>query len=230
MQPLQQCNSTGTPLWDTASHDAANAGVREPTAQPQCPPLPLPGRRALPDHTTYIPYELCAASAFLHKHCMQQSPPPHTLVPGTTWTSHLPPFLSLFDPFSPPPHRHGSLTIRLPGDEASDVLNFVLKDDATNTWYDNMGSNFAVSLRAPVQAAPGAVKAPQVPSQLPRALCDTWAWIKWDHAGKGLGVGWGCGWGWGGDFCGVYLLGGGEGWTCVGFRGGGVRDLGGGIK
>lgn len=76
------------------------------------------------------------------------------------------------------------MTIRLPGDEASDVLNFVLKDDATNTWYDNMGSNFAVSLRAPVNPPAGSVKQPQVPSQLPRALCDTWSWIKWDHAGK----------------------------------------------
>jgi hypothetical protein len=59
----------------------------------------------------------------------------------------------------------------------------VLKDDATNTWYDNMGKNFAVNLRAPQAAVPGAVKAPKVPDQLPRALCDTWSWIKWDHAG-----------------------------------------------
>lgn len=33
-------------------------------------------------------------------------------------------------------HRGGVVTIRLPGDEASDILNFVLKDDATNTWCD----------------------------------------------------------------------------------------------
>lgn len=46
-----------------------------------------------------------------------------------------------------------------------------------------MGKNFAVALRAPKAAAPGAIKAPEVPSQLPRALCDTWSWIKWDHAG-----------------------------------------------
>jgi hypothetical protein len=65
------------------------------------------------------------------------------------------------------------------------VLNFVLKDDATNTWYDNNNKNFAVSLRAPKAAVPGVTKAPEVPDQLPRALCDTWAWIKWDHAGMG---------------------------------------------
>lgn len=67
------------------------------------------------------------------------------------------------------------------------MLNFVLKDDATNTWYDNNNKNFAVSLRAPKAAVPGVAKAPEVPDQLPRALCDTWAWIKWDHAGRGAG-------------------------------------------
>jgi hypothetical protein len=30
--------------------------------------------------------------------------------------------------------RNGSLRIRLDGDEASDIINFVLKDEATNTW------------------------------------------------------------------------------------------------
>lgn len=85
--------------------------------------------------------------------------------------------------------RNGVVTIRLPGDEASDVLNFVLKDDATNTWYDNNNKNFAVSLRAPKAAVPGVTKAIEVPDQLPRALCDTWAWIKWDHAGTGGSTG-----------------------------------------
>lgn len=52
-----------------------------------------------------------------------------------------------------------------------------------------MGKNFAVSLRAPVAPTPGVAKAPSVPDQLPRALCDTWAWIKWDHAGAGAWLG-----------------------------------------
>jgi hypothetical protein len=30
--------------------------------------------------------------------------------------------------------RNGAVRIRLDGDEASDVINFVLKDEATNTW------------------------------------------------------------------------------------------------
>lgn len=43
--------------------------------------------------------------------------------------------------------RNGNVHIRLAGDEASDIINFVLKDDATNTWWDHLGSNFAGALR-----------------------------------------------------------------------------------
>ena len=32
------------------------------------------------------------------------------------------------------PDGSQTLTIVLPGEEASDILNFVIKDDATNTW------------------------------------------------------------------------------------------------
>lgn len=31
-------------------------------------------------------------------------------------------------------HNELAVELRLAGDEASDVLDFVLKDDATNTW------------------------------------------------------------------------------------------------
>lgn len=31
--------------------------------------------------------------------------------------------------------NQSAVVIKLPGDEASDVLNFVLKDEATNTWW-----------------------------------------------------------------------------------------------
>lgn len=139
--------------------------------------------------------------------------------------------------------------IRLPGDEASDAINFVLKDDATNTWwaargrartpgtgrrpaccrpsacqpaalcdgmgdamhrrgsstaglkrvlrrslasactlarmhpppcsrlgprYDHRSTNFAVPLRPERDDI----------EDIPRELCDTWAWIKWDYGGR----------------------------------------------
>uniref|UniRef100_A0A383VC26 Uncharacterized protein n=1 Tax=Tetradesmus obliquus TaxID=3088 RepID=A0A383VC26_TETOB len=82
------------------------------------------------------------------------------------------------------PFRNGSLRIRLDGDEASDIINFVLKDDATNTWYDHLGSNFAVPLRSGKEEAGQAVVKTAERQKLPQALCDTWAWIRWDHAGR----------------------------------------------
>lgn len=72
------------------------------------------------------------------------------------------------------------LDILLTPDEASDVLNFVLKDDATNTWYDNNGSNFTVPLRTDMVSCP----APQPADSLPKTLCDKWAWVRWDFQGR----------------------------------------------
>ncbi len=43
------------------------------------------------------------------------------------------------------------MRIRLTGGEASDYLNFVLKDETTRTWYDLHGSNFHVPLRKDLQ-------------------------------------------------------------------------------
>lgn len=54
----------------------------------------------------------------------------------------------------------------------------MLKDDATNTWWDNNGSNFTLRLR-PAEAGAGAED-----EVLPKNLCDKWAWIKWDHEGR----------------------------------------------
>ena len=41
----------------------------------------------------------------------------------------------------------GIVNIQLKGDEVSDVLNFVLKDNASGRWSDNNGSNFAMGLK-----------------------------------------------------------------------------------
>ncbi len=53
------------------------------------------------------------------------------------------------------------------------------QDDATNTWYDNNGTNFKVELRANLDAAAG----PKL-DQLPKDLCDKWAWVRWDQSGR----------------------------------------------
>ena len=41
--------------------------------------------------------------------------------------------------------------------------------------YDFHSTNFAVPLRAEREGAP---------ADVPRGLADTWAWIKWDYAGR----------------------------------------------
>jgi alpha-glucan,water dikinase len=89
-----------------------------------------------------------------------------------------------------PTHRLRSdglleVDILLPGDEASDVLNFVLKDEATNSWYDCNGSNFAVKLRQ--SGAAGSQSDSDDGSGtvvLPKSLCDRWAWARWDNEGR----------------------------------------------
>lgn len=39
------------------------------------------------------------------------------------------------------------INICLEGEEMSDALNFVLKDEACGAWYDDNGSNFKVALK-----------------------------------------------------------------------------------
>lgn len=50
--------------------------------------------------------------------------------------------------------------------------------------YDHLGSNFAVPLRSGKEEAGQAVVKTAERQKLPQALCDTWAWIRWDHAGR----------------------------------------------
>lgn len=93
------------------------------------------------------------------------------------------------------------LQIVLPPHEASERLNFVLKDAATNTWYDHNGSNFAAPLTSSAAAATevlsphsdsgsgngkaatrdNVVAASADVQQLPTDLCNVWAWIMWDE-------------------------------------------------
>ncbi|GFR47292.1 hypothetical protein Agub_g8979 [Astrephomene gubernaculifera] len=89
---------------------------------------------------------------------------------------------ALQTPFRLDTNGRSRVVLHLDGEEASDYLNFVLKDDATNTWYDNNGSNFKVPLRADPSASASAAAAASDP--LPKELCDKWAWVRWDHSGR----------------------------------------------
>ncbi len=70
------------------------------------------------------------------------------------------------------------LFIELPPEEASDLMNFVLKEDTTNTWYDNNNANFRVPLRRDADTAPPKVEV------LPKKLCDQWAHVRWEWQGR----------------------------------------------
>lgn len=54
------------------------------------------------------------------------------------------------------------IVIDLEGDEVSDALNFVLKDEKSGLWYDNNGSNFRVSLKS-VKEKMRITEIPEVP-------------------------------------------------------------------
>ena len=96
-----------------------------------------------------------------------------------------------------PLNGNGTLAVKisLPPKEASDFLNFVIKDEATNTWYDLRGKNFQVPLRAEIVQALREVAEsseeeddlPLIPLEslpsLPQDLCGIWAYIKWEAAG-----------------------------------------------
>ncbi|KAL4422809.1 hypothetical protein ABPG75_009006 [Micractinium tetrahymenae] len=102
-----------------------------------------------------------------------------------------------------------AVEVLLSGDEASDYLNFVVKDESSGQWYDLNGTNFQVALRGePEDPAAVPVAEPaagangngngngahatlelpvllpldRVP-QLPQELCGIWAYIKWEVAG-----------------------------------------------
>lgn len=100
-----------------------------------------------------------------------------------------------------------SLELRFAGDEASDFLNFVVKDESTGTWYDLNGTNFQIGLRgqsqdpaavaSPIAGANGNGKSngaaatgdlpPLLPldkvPQVPQELSGIWAYIKWEVSG-----------------------------------------------
>lgn len=69
-----------------------------------------------------------------------------------------------------------AVDIHLRGEEVSDVLNFVLKDNVSGRWSDNNGSNFSMLLKPPKE------KLTVIPD-VPQKLCDIWAYLKWEISG-----------------------------------------------
>eukprot|EP00210_Caulerpa_lentillifera_P004353 g4151.t1 len=69
-----------------------------------------------------------------------------------------------------------AVDIHLKGDEVSDVLNFVLKDNVSGRWSDDNGSNFSMLLKPPTE------KLTFIPD-IPQKLCDIWAYLKWEISG-----------------------------------------------
>ena len=73
----------------------------------------------------------------------------------------------------------------LSGEEASDYINFVVKDTSSGTWYDQGGSNYHIPLTGSV--AMMSVDEHSIPDaelpDLPGELCGIWSYIKWEQAG-----------------------------------------------
>ena len=68
---------------------------------------------------------------------------------------------ALQSPFKSSGDSSQEIRLQFYGDEASDHLNFVLKDTASDRWYDLNGANFQIPLR---QMEPGDGRAPSQPS------------------------------------------------------------------
>lgn len=88
------------------------------------------------------------------------------------------------------------LDLQFQGPEASEALNFVIKDNSTGRWYDCNGDNFHVPLSLDYEqqaeaakSSPKEEKAAEPPlrdeqlPQLPDELCGIWAYITWEAAG-----------------------------------------------
>lgn len=117
---------------------------------------------------------------------------------------------ALQTPFKPAVDSIQEIRLKFSGDEASDHLNFVLKDTSSDKWYDLNGANFQVPLRQSEHQNGGSttsISAPlssngngngvasvqgqiqenllpldQIPA-IPQDLSGVWAYMKWEAAG-----------------------------------------------
>ena len=76
------------------------------------------------------------------------------------------------------------LDLMLSGDEASDYINFVVKDTSSGTWYDQGGTNYHIPLTGSVAMMSIDEQIPDAElPDLPGELCGIWSYIKWEQAG-----------------------------------------------
>lgn len=76
------------------------------------------------------------------------------------------------------------LDLMLSGDEASDYINFVVKDTSSGTWYDQGGTNYHIPLTGSVAMTSIDEQIPDAElPDLPSELCGIWSYIKWEQAG-----------------------------------------------
>jgi len=74
--------------------------------------------------------------------------------------------------------------LMLSGDEASDYINFVVKDTSSGTWYDQGGTNYHIPLTGSVAMMSIDEQIPDAElPDLPGELCGIWSYIKWEQAG-----------------------------------------------
>lgn len=72
----------------------------------------------------------------------------------------------------------------LSGDEASDYINFVVKDTSSGTWYDQGGTNYHIPLTGSVATMSIDEQIPDAElPDLPGELCGIWSYIRWEQAG-----------------------------------------------
>lgn len=72
----------------------------------------------------------------------------------------------------------------LSGGEASDYINFVVKDSSSGTWYDREGTNYHIPLTGSVATMSIDEQIPDAElPDLPGELCGIWSYIKWEQAG-----------------------------------------------
>ena len=76
------------------------------------------------------------------------------------------------------------LDLLLSGDEASDYINFVVKDTSSGTWFDQGGTNYHIPLTGSVAMMSIDEQIPDAElPDLPGELCGIWSYIKWEQAG-----------------------------------------------